>query len=232
MSPASTALTLVIGNKNYSSWSLRPWLLLRAAGIPFEELRLCLDTPGFDAAVRRRSPAALVPVLHDGDLTVWDSLAICEYLAERFPAAGAWPDAPEARARARAVAAEMHAGFGAIRSAMPMNVRARGRRVPTSEALEREIARVLALWQACRERDGAGGPWLFGRFGIADCMYAPVATRFRTYGVDVPGAAGEWAAAILAHPAMQAWERDAVAEPETIPAGEVGQAGAGTASNE
>lgn len=210
------ALTLVIGNKNYSSWSLRPWLAMRVAGIPFEEVRIPLYRADTAADLAARSPSGLVPSLQDGDLTIWDSLAICEYLAERFPDRDLWPAEPAARAVARSVSAEMHAGFAGLRSAMSMNIRRRysgkGR---TPDCLS-DIARVLALWNDCRSRFGAGGDFLFGRFGIADAMYAPVVLRFQTYAVELDGAAKAYADAVLALPALREWVAAAETESESI----------------
>ena len=209
-------LTLIIGNKNYSSWSLRPWLVLRHAGIPFEEVRIPLYTPESTSALAAWSPSGKVPALHDGDVRVWDSLAICEYLNERFPDRQLWPGDAAARAVARSVSAEMHAGFAALRQYMSMNIRARrpgqGR---TPECLA-DVERILAIWTDCRARFGAGGDFLFGRFCIADAMYAPVALRFQTYGVALEGAARDYAEVVLALPALQAWVADAVAETERI----------------
>jgi glutathione S-transferase len=214
-------LTLVIGNKNYSSWSLRAWLFLRHTGATFREIRIGLDEPDTRERIAQYSPAGRVPVLIDGELTVWDSLAICEYLHEKFPAAGGWPAAAAARAQARAVSAEMHSGFQALRNEMPMNIRAR-RRVSASAAATADIARVVASWESCRERHGAGGPFLFGRFSIADAMYAPVVFRFRTYGVPLGGAAAAYAEALLADAAVREWTAAALAETEVVPSDEAG----------
>ena len=209
-------LTLAIGNKNYSSWSMRPWLALRQAGIAFKEVRIPLYWPESAAQLTAWSPSGLVPALHDGEIKVWDSLAICEYLNERFPEHGLWPADLLARAVARSVSAEMHAGFGALRQNMSMNIRARypdqGR---TPECLA-DIARILAIWTDCRARFGRGGDFLFGRFCIADAMYAPVVLRFQTYGVALTGAARAYAEAILALPALREWVADALAETERI----------------
>lgn len=209
-------LKLVIGNRNYSSWSLRPWLAMRQSGIDFDELRVPLYQAGSSETLSALSPSGLVPVLHDGDLRVWDSLAICEYLAERFPEAGFWPDDASARAVARSVCAEMHAGFGALRGNMCMNLRGhypgKGR---TPECLQ-DIARIVALWTDCRARHGAGGDFLFGRFGIADAMYAPVALRFRTYAVELEGAARAYADTLLALPTLREWIDAAMAETEHV----------------
>jgi glutathione S-transferase len=211
-----TSLTLVIGNKNYSSWSMRPWLLLRQAEIPFKEVRIPLYWPESAAQLTAWSPSGKVPALHDGEIRVWDSLAICEYLAERFPDRQLWPADTAARAVARSVSAEMHSGFAALREQMSMNIRARrpgeGR---TPESLA-DIARIIAIWTDCRARFGGGGDFLFGRFSIADAMYAPVALRFLTYGVELEGAAKDYAEAVLALPALQQWVADALAETERI----------------
>jgi glutathione S-transferase len=208
------AYTLVIGNKNYSSWSLRPWLALRQAGIPFREELVSLRADEGKAARLARLPAGRVPVLdHDG-LLVWDSLAICEYLAERHP--GLWPAGPAARAWARSVSAEMHAGFTALRADMSMDVRARRPQRRRSPAVLADVARVERLWGETRARFGAGGPLLFGGFTIADAFYAPVAFRFRTYGVSPAGAAGEYLAALLALPGMREWDA-AAQQDERLP---------------
>jgi glutathione S-transferase len=209
-------LTLVIGNKNYSSWSLRPWLVLRQADIPFEEMYIPLFRPDSAAALAKWSPSGKVPALRDGDIQVWDSLAICETLAERFPEKHLWPLDAAARAVARSVSAEMHSGFSALREHMSMNIRARrpgkGR---TAESLA-DIERILSIWTDCRARFGEGGDFLFGRFSIADAMYAPVVLRLQTYGVALEGAAKDYADAVLALPALKAWVADAVAETERI----------------
>ncbi|MBA1146765.1 glutathione S-transferase family protein [Ectothiorhodospiraceae bacterium WFHF3C12] len=214
--------TLFIGNKNYSSWSLRPWLLLQHFGVPFREHRLPLLSPTFHEAVGQALPAGKVPVLELPDGTrVWESLAICETVSERFLDGGGWPADPDARSVARSVSAEMHAGFGALRAEMPMNCRACERHVQRTPGLERDIERIRAIWIECRERWGASGPWLFGDFSIADAMYAPVVSRFQTYGVDA-GPANEYMATLLEHPAMQRWYADAAAELEALPSMELG----------
>jgi glutathione S-transferase len=198
------AYTLFIGNKNYSSWSLRPWLVMRQGGIPFQEELVSLqDDPG-KAARFGRLPAGRVPVLADGDVLVWDSLAICEYLAERHP--GLWPADPEARAWARCISAEMHSGFMDLRQEMSMDVRARRPQRKRTDGVMRDIVRVERIWTDTRNRFGDRGELLFGTFTIADAFYAPVAFRFRTYGVKPSGVAGEYLAALLALPAMQEWE--------------------------
>jgi len=215
-------MTLVIGNRNYSSWSLRPWLAMRVGGLDFAELVIPLDRPDTGARIAEHGPAGRVPVLHHGSVTVWESLAICEYVAEITPGAGLWPDDPAARAVARAVSAEMHAGFGALRAALPMNVRARRPGVPVAAAVRTDIERIGRLWRDCRDRFGAGGDYLFGRFSIADAMFAPVASRFRTYDVSLGSVERAYCDAVHALPAMAEWAAAAAAEPWTIEAEEVG----------
>jgi glutathione S-transferase len=210
---------LVIGNKNYSSWSLRPWLALRAAGIPFEEVRIPLYRPESKAEILRYSPSGKVPALVEGDLVSFESLAICERAAELAPTAQLWPSDPRARAAARSIAAEMHAGFLALRSSCPCNLRARAVRTLSPEAAA-DVARVTALWKDTRDRFGGGGDFLFGRFGIADAMYAPVVTRFRTWGIPFDPAVRAYAEAVLAFPPFLEWEAAALEEVERIASSE------------
>ncbi len=211
---------LVIGNKNYSSWSLRAWLMLKHAGVDFDEMRIPLFVAGYKEKLLACSPAGKVPVYREGGLLVWDTLAIGEYLHETYPSL--WPAQREARARARSVSAEMHSGFVPLRTAMPMNVRARGRKVATSTALEADIARIKTIWRELREQYGAVGPWLFGPYSIADAMYAPVVFRFLTYGVGEPGAVDEYMQTVSRDPLVQAWVRAAESEQEVVAASEVG----------
>ena len=213
---------LVIGNRNYSTWSLRPWLFLRHYGVEFDEIRLPLDTDEFRSRIDGFTPAGRVPVLLHGDLRVWESLAICEYANDTFAAGRGWPEDPAARAEARAVSCEMHAGFAALRSELPMNCRALGRKVTPSAAARRDIDRIVAIWNGARLRYGSGGPWLYGRFCVADAMFAPVVSRFRTYDIRIDGAAADWADSILTHPGMRAWTDAARHEPEVIEADEAG----------
>ena len=210
-------LVLVIGNKAYSSWSLRPWLLMKQAGIGFEEIRVSLYAEGAKQKLVQHSPTGKVPVLKDGDLTVWDSLAICEYLAERHPEKQLWPAQPAARAHARSISSEMHSGFANLRNQMPMNVRREFPGRARTPEVAAEVARIEAIWNECRNRHGADGPFLFGAFCIADAMYAPVASRFRTYGVALAGAGTQYVAAIHALPAMREWIAGAHAEAEVNP---------------
>jgi len=207
--------TLVIGNKNYASWSLRPWLAMKVLGIDFDEVRIPLYLPESKMALLRYSPAGKVPCLIDDSIRVWDSLAILEYLAETRREL--WPEAPAARALARSICAEMHAGFLNLRQRMSMNIRKRhpGKgRTPESEA---EARRVIDIWSDCRARFGAAGPFLFGRFTAPDAMYAPVVLRFRTYEVALPAACRDYAEAILALPAMREWIDAAERETESLP---------------
>lgn len=209
-------MKLVIGNKNYSSWSLRPWLLAKQAGIPFEEIRVRLASETFAADVARHSPAGRVPVLVDGDMNVWDSLAICETLAERFPRAQLWPADPKARAHARSICAEMHSGFGNLRNNMPMNVTAILPGMGWNVAVQRDIDRIAQMWTELRGKYASEGPFLFGHFTVADAFYAPVVSRFATYGVRLPEAAKVYADHILNLPAMQEWIDGARAENDFI----------------
>jgi len=208
---------LVIGNKNYSSWSLRASLHLRESGIDFSETRVPLFQDDWSERLRRFSPAGRVPVLIDGELHIWDTMAIFEHLAETNGDAIGWPTDPRARPRARSISAEMHSGFLAVREWLPQNLRAHTPIDPAtfSDDLEAQIARIEEIWTTCYE--DSGGPWLFGDFSIADVMYAPVALRFVTYGVSVTPQARRFVDAVQSLPSVQEWIADAVAEKETIP---------------
>jgi glutathione S-transferase len=206
--------TLYIANKNYSSWSLRGWLCAKLAGAPFREVLQQLGTGGPNPGYLAFSPTGLVPCLHDGDVVVWESLAIAEYLAERHP--GMWPADAKARAFARSMCAEMHAGFRSLRSDMTMCIRERLDVRPWSDDLTKDIERVSALWTEARRRFGAGGDFLFGAFGIADAFFAPVAFRFQTYGVVPQDEAGAYWRRLLAHPHVREWESAALAETTVI----------------
>ena len=208
------ALKLAIGNKNYSSWSMRPWLALRANDIPFDEtvIPLYTDNPADKARILSFSRAGKVPVLVDGDITVWDSLSIIEYIAERYPDKKLWPDDVAARAHARSVCAEMHSGFVALRSECGMNLHRPVRPVALSADALANIARVQEIWRECRTRYGANGPFLFGHFGAADAMYAPVVHRFRTFAIEVGPEAKTYMDTMMALPAFQEWTRDGLAE--------------------
>jgi glutathione S-transferase len=214
-------LHLVIGNKNYSSWSMRPWIGMKAAGIPFDETVISLDAPDFKPRLAKLSGTGKVPVLIDGDTHVWESLAILEYIAEKFPQAGLWPADAAARAHARAISNEMHAGFVPMRRHLPMNfLRPVQKRHLTSEAAA-GVKRIDAMWSDCRARLGAGGPFLFGKFCAADAVYAPVVSRFHTYGVDVSAAARAYMDAVMALPAWQEWAAAALQEEWVLPEDEV-----------
>ena len=210
---------LVIGNKNYSSWSLRPWLLLRHFDVPFEEILLPLDTPEFHERIGPLSPSRRVPALHDGELVVWDSLAICEYANERWLDGRGWPADRARRALARSVAAEMHSGFPALRGQLPMNLRRQPREPHWDESARRDIARVQSIWTGLRDQAG-DGDFLFGAFGIADAMYAPVCARFRSYGVPLEPACAAYVEAVFALPAMREWLASALAETARVAADE------------
>lgn len=208
-------LKLVIANKNYSSWSMRPWLVLKAFGIPFEEVRISLGRPDTSAQIAKYSSAGRVPVLVDGEITVWDSLAICEYLAEQFPDKGLWPRDVAARAHARSICAEMHSGFGALRSAMWMNIRASFPGKGRTPETQSDIARICEIWEDCLEHSGGRG-FLFGDFSIADAYFAPVVMRFRTYGVWLAPAVQAYVDRVVAHPAVAQWMREALEETDTL----------------
>lgn len=214
-------LHLVVGNMNYSSWSLRPWMALSMAGLPFLHTVIALDQPGTKGLIAEHSGAGRVPILHHGKLKVWESLAILEYLADAFPEKAFWPKGAAARAMARAISSEMHAGFGALRNACPMNLRRPRRAVPLDEAVRADVARIEAIWRDCRKSHGKGGPFLFGRFCNADAMYAPVASRFDTY--DIPAAADtrDYMTAVLETTAFGAWKEAALKETWVIAADEV-----------
>ena len=209
-------LTLVIGNKNYSSWSMRPWVLLRQLAIPFEEKKLRFHSREWDAEIVRWSPSRLVPVLWRGEQSVWDTLAIMEALHEWFPDRGIWPREARARAFARSAAAEMHSGFRDLRSHMPVNIRSSHPGKGMNPQVRANIDRIEALWAEARRRFGSGGPFLFGEFSAADAMYAPVVTRFRTYAVKVSPETERYCEAILAAPGVRAWIDDALAEKEFV----------------
>ena len=215
--------TLVIGNRNYSSWSLRAWWATRRSGLAFAEVRLALDTDEFAQKIAAYSPSGRVPVLHHQGRVVWDTLSICEYLAELSPEARMWPAAVADRSRARSLCAEMHSGLTALRDQLPMNCRARKRRVQIDDACAADIARVKEIWANCLGQKNAEGSWLFGHWTITDAFFAPVAMRFRTYGVDLDGPAARWAAAVLGDPDIVDWVRLAAAETATVTADETGQ---------
>lgn len=212
------SLTLVIGNKNYSSWSLRPWLAMKQAGLAFDEVRIPLSRPDTSTQILRYTPSGRVPCLIDGALTVWDSMAICEYVNEQYGGGSLWPHDVGRRARARSVAAEMHSGFAALRTHLPMDIRARrpdlGEAALARAQVAAEVARIHGVWSECLR--SSGGPFLFGEFSIADAFFAPVVTRFRTYAVPLPALLTRYSDAVFALPAMQQWVAAATIEPETL----------------
>lgn len=213
-------LRLVIANKNYSSWSMRPWVLLRQSGIAFEEVALKFNDDVSVRGIEGLSPTGKVPVLWVDDEPVWDSLSIAEAVAELFPDRQLWPADAVARRHARSVSAEMHSGFSHLRSHMVMNIRSRHPGKGRNAEVEKDIARITRIWESCRERFGADGDMLFGRFSVADAMFAPVATRFRTYEVALSGAARRYAEALLDLDAVRKWCTDALTETEFVPADE------------
>ena len=206
-------LTLILGSKNYSSWSLRGWLALEQTGAPFDEVFILLDQPDTRANILRHSPSGKVPALIDGERTIWDTLAITEYLHEQFPDAGLWPKDVTARAFARSMCAEMHSGFLALRTNMPMNLRRRAPGVGRAPGVAEDIARITSLWRESRARFGQGGPYLFGTRTVADAFFAPVVSRFTTYAVEVDRDAAAYMDTIWKMPAMQRWAEAARNEP-------------------
>lgn len=216
-------MQLVIGNKNYSSWSLRAWLLPAVHNIAFDEVRIPLDTGETKAEILRYNKAGKVPVLHDGDLVVWDSLAILEYISEKYLNGRGWPEDPSMRAEARSCCAEMHSGFFTLREDMPMNCRATGRRVMITENLKKDVMRVDEIWSSLRGKYGDKGPWLFGSFTIADCMFAPVVFRFKTYGVAVSEESRLYMETLLSEQRVKEWLRAGEQETESIEIAETGK---------
>jgi glutathione S-transferase len=210
-------MKLIIGNKNYSSWSFRPWIGMKAAGIAFDEEVISLYVEGSKQQILKHSPAGKVPILIDGETHVWESLAILEYLADKFPAAGLWPSDAAARAHARAISTEMHAGFVPLRSECGMSFwRPPAKRALSADAQD-NVARVQAIWTDARARYGAGGPFLFGKFTAADAMYAPVVQRFVAYDIDVSAPVKTYMQAMIALPSWQEWRRAALRETWVIP---------------
>jgi glutathione S-transferase len=212
---------LIIGNKNYSSWSFRPWLAMKVAGMAFEETVTSLDAPDFKARVTVPGGSGSVPVLIDGNVLVWESLAILEYLAEKFPEVGLWPKNAAARARARAIASEMHAGFLPLRRHLPMNVARPVRQRALDDGAAANVLRIDAIWSECRSKFASGGPFLFGPFSGADAMYAPVVWRFHTYAVEVGAVARDYMQSMMALPAWNEWREAARREPWVLAQDEV-----------
>lgn len=209
-------LTLIIGNKNYSSWSMRPWVAMTAFGIAFQEVRVLLDQSDTATKIAEYSACGRVPVLLAGEITIWDSLAICEYLAEQFPDLGMWPQDMLARATARSICAEMHSGFAALRSDMPMDIRTDKPGYGRTAGAQADIARVVEIWETCLSEFGHH-QFLFGAFSIADAYFAPVVMRFRSYGVSLAPALQAYADRVQAHPAVARWMLEALAETEILP---------------
>ncbi len=212
-----SAPVLVIGNKRYSSWSLRAWVYLKHHGLQFEERRVPLYQGDYKQQLLSYAPSGKVPALIDGEVRVWESLAILEYLAEKHPRTRGWPKDRAARALARSLSAEMHAGFGALRAALPMDLQREPAPKDCSAEVKADIERVAALWGECRGRPSGFGEFLFGPFGVVDAMYAPVAFRFRIYAVELPAAARDYCECLLELPAMRSWQEDARRETEVIP---------------
>lgn len=213
--------TLVIGNKNYSSWSLRPWFWMKQCGIPFEENRIALFTSTYKDELEPYFSNGKVPVLLDGEFVVWDTLAILEYLAARHPDALGWPQHPQARAVARAASAEMHSSFASLRAALPMNCRKHFPGYTIGETVQQDVDRVVALWEHCRQYYGTAGDWLFGDFSIADAMYAPVVLRFHGYDISLPDTARDYVRHVLDNRHIQDWMEAGRRETEIIAADEV-----------
>ena len=211
-----TQLTLVIGNKNYSSWSLRPWLALKQFGVQFDEIRIPLYTPETASKLQQYSPSKKVPVLLHNNQSIWDSLAICEYLAEEFPHLHWWPEDKINRALARSISAEMHSGFQNLRQNMPMNCRAKLPGKGLTPEVQKDIDRITSIWQEFRQKFAANGEMLFGKFTIADAMFAPVVLRFVTYDVQLDSISRKYAQTILELPAIQEWIEAAKKETEVL----------------
>lgn len=215
-------MKLIIGNKNYSSWSLRAWLLLSAFEVSFDEVRVSLSVESTDGEIAKYSKAGKVPVLHDNGLVIWDSLAICEYVSEQYLNGRGWPKHVDKRAAARSCSAEMHSSFAVLRNEMPMNCRAVNRKVEITPDLQEDISRVDTIWTEMRSKYANDGPWLFGDFSIADCMFAPVVFRFTTYDAPVSQESKEYMESMLNHPKMRLWLEQAKSEVEVIEEDEAG----------
>lgn len=208
-------LVLYIGNRNYSSWSMRAWMALEGSGIPFEDVVIPFDFAAGNPEIKAISPTGLVPFLKDGTVTVWETISIIEYVAELFPDAGVWPKDCEARSLARSISAEMHAGFRALRGACPMNMRRTPGKIALPEGVARDVSRIEAIWRDCLAK--SGGPFLFGAFSAADAMFAPVVSRFETYALDVSQQTQDYMATMMAHPAWVKWQDMALAELWVVP---------------
>lgn len=214
-------LVLVIGNKNYSSWSLRPWIFMKHNNIGFEERKVLLFTETMETELAEYGSDSKVPVLKDGDLVVWDTLSILEYLSENFMDGKGWPEDRCARAIARSMSAEMHSSFSHVRNELPMNCRKQFHNIKLSVAAQHEVARIVSLWEQCRHRYGQGGEWLFGTYSIADAMFAPVALRFYGYNIPLQGIAADYVKSVLNHPGIIEWIEAGKQEKEIIPEDEI-----------
>ena len=214
-------LHLIVANKNYSSWSLRPWLAMTMAGLDFDETLILLDTPDTKKQIAEHSKAGRVPILRHGKVTIWETLAILEYLAETFPEKNFWPKAKAARAVARAISNEMHAGFSGLRNACPMNLRRPHKPIMLNDEIRADVARIEEIWRDCRKTYGKGGKFLFGRFCNADAMFAPVVTRFETYAIPVAKDTRAYMDTVLATKAFQKWKSAALMETWILPRDEV-----------
>ena len=208
-------LVLFIGNRNYSSWSMRAWMALEGSGIPFEDVLIPFDFAAGNPEIKAISPTGLVPFLRHGSLNIWETLSIIEYAAELFPDAGVWPKDREARSLARSISAEMHAGFRALRGACPMNMRRAPGKIDLPDGVAPDVARIEAIWRDCLAK--SGGPFLFGAFSAADAMFAPVVSRFETYALDVSQQTQDYMATMMAHPYWVKWRDMALAEPWVVP---------------
>lgn len=214
-------LNLIIGNKVYSSWSLRGWLAMKHAGLPFEETKLPLDTPEFYSKITHLSPSLCVPALHHDGTVIWDSMAIIDYCARLAPEKFWWPDDTAAYGYARSITAEMHSGFTALRTAAPMQLRSKWSNLTLSSNVQKDVTRIDSLWQECREKFGANGDFLFGEFSAADMMYVPIATRFLTYGIKTSQIAHDYIKAVRNHPFINEWYHDALQETDIVVAGDI-----------
>jgi len=215
-------LKLIIGNKNYSSWSLRPWVFMKQTGIDFSEERIVLSVESTKDKLSKYNSDFKVPVLQDGDLLIWDSLSILEYVAEKYLDSSGWPREVKARAVARSMSCEMHSSFANLRNELPMNCRKKFQQFNLSAETEREIERIKMLWRACREQFGGDGEWLFGKYSIADAMYAPIVLRFSGYGIPLEGIANAYVRSVLKQPCIVEWIEAGKAEKEIIAEDEIG----------
>ena len=216
-----TELSLIFGNKNYSSWSLRPWIFLKHNNINFEEKRIALFTDTTEEELSQYNSDFKVPVLQDGDLIVWDSLSILEYISEKYLDSNGWPINPKARALARSVSSEMHSSFTNVRNELPMNCRKKFHNIRLTSEAEKEVERIISLWRQCRNEYGSEGEWLFGKYSIADAMYAPIALRFDGYSIPLEGVENDYVRSVLNHPSIIEWVEAGKEESEVIEEDEI-----------